>query len=35
VLGEHIGLILQFKNHGDIVVNVHIEDSMPDEDHDQ
>jgi len=34
VLGEHIGLILHFKNHEDIVVEVHIEDSMPDEDHD-
>ena len=34
VLGEHMGLILHFKNHEDIVVEVHIEDSMPDEDHD-
>jgi len=34
VLGEHIGLILHFKNHDDIVVEVHIEDSMPEEDHD-
>lgn len=33
VLGEHIGIILKFKNHDDIVVEVHIEDSMPDEDH--
>ena len=33
VLGEHIGLILKFKNHEDIVVEVHIEDSMPEEDH--
>lgn len=33
VLGEHIGLILHFKNHEDVVVEVHIEDSMPDEDH--
>ena len=33
VLGEHIGLILHFKNHEDIVVEVHIEDSMPEEDH--
>ena len=32
-LGEHIGLILYFKNHEDIVVEVHIEDSMPEEDH--
>jgi copper(I)-binding protein len=34
VLGEHIGLILHFKDHADIVVEVHIEDSMPEEDHD-
>jgi len=33
VLGEHIGLILHFKNHEDIVVEVHIEDSMPEEEH--
>jgi periplasmic copper chaperone A len=33
VLGEHIGLVLHFKNHEDIVVEVHIEDSMPEEDH--
>jgi len=33
-LGEHIGIILHFKNHKDIVVNVHIENSMPEEDHD-
>lgn len=33
VLGEHIGFVLQFKNHEDIVIEVHIEDSMPDEDH--
>jgi len=33
VLGEHIGLILHFKNHEEIVVEVHIEDSMPEEDH--
>jgi copper(I)-binding protein len=33
VLGKHIGLILHFKNHEDIVVEVHIEDSMPEEDH--
>ena len=32
VLGEHIGVILSFKNHEDIVVEVHIEDSMPEED---
>lgn len=33
VLGEHIGIVLHFKNHEDIVVEVHIEDSMPEEDH--
>jgi len=33
ILGEHIGLILHFKNHEDIVVEVHIEDSMPEENH--
>ena len=33
ILGEHIGLILHFKNHEDIVVEVHVEDSMPEEDH--
>lgn len=30
--GGHIGLILHFQKHEDIVVNVHIEDSSPDED---
>jgi len=34
VLGEHIGVILHFAKHDDIVVNVHIENSMPEEDHD-
>jgi copper(I)-binding protein len=33
VLGGHTGIILHFKDHADIVVEVHIEDSMPDEDH--
>lgn len=33
VLGDHIGIILHFKNHEDIVVEVHIDDSMPEEDH--
>lgn len=33
VLGEHIGVVLHFKNHEDIVVNVHVENSMPMEDH--
>ena len=32
VLGEHIGLILHFKNHEELMVEVHIEDSMPEED---
>jgi len=35
VLGEHIGVILQFKNHDDIVVEVHVENTVPEEDHDQ
>lgn len=34
VLGEHIGIVLHFKNHADIVVEVHIEEAMPEEDHD-
>ncbi len=33
VLGEHIGVVLHFKNHEDIVVEVHIEEAMPDDDH--
>jgi copper(I)-binding protein len=33
VLGEHMGIVLHFKNHADIVVEVHIEETMPDEDH--
>jgi copper(I)-binding protein len=33
VLGEHIGVVLHFKNHEDIVVEVHIEDTMPEDDH--
>jgi copper(I)-binding protein len=33
ILGEHIELTLHFKTHADIVVEVHIEDSMPEEDH--
>jgi hypothetical protein len=32
-VGDHIGVILHFKNHEDIVVDVHIENSMPNEDH--
>jgi len=35
VLGEHIGLVLHFKNHEDMVVEVHIENSMPAEDHEE
>jgi len=34
VLGENIGLILHFKNHADITVEVHIEDSIPAASHD-
>lgn len=34
VLGEHMGLVLHFKDHADIIVKVHIENSMPDEAHD-
>lgn len=33
VLGEHIGVTLHFKNHDDIVVEVHVENAMPDQDH--
>jgi copper(I)-binding protein len=33
VLGEHISVVLHFKNHEDIVVEVHVEDQMPDENH--
>lgn len=33
VLGEHIGLILHFKNQEDIVVEVHIENDVPEEEH--
>lgn len=33
VLGEHIGIILQFKNHEDVVVNVHIENTVPEDEH--
>jgi copper(I)-binding protein len=33
VLGEHMGLVLHFKSHEDIVVEVHVENSMSDEDH--
>jgi len=34
VLGEHIGIILHFKNHEDIVVEVHVEDVVPGDEHD-
>ena len=33
IRGERIGVILHFKNHDDIVVEVHIEDSMPEDNH--
>jgi len=33
ILGGHIGLILHFKVHEDIVVEVHIENEIPQEDH--
>lgn len=32
-IGGHIGVVLHFKNHEDITVEVHIEDSMPEDDH--
>ena len=34
ILGEHIGIILHFSNHEDIVVEVSIENTIPNEDHD-
>ena len=34
LLGDHIGLILHFRDHEDIVVEVHIENEIPQEDHD-
>jgi hypothetical protein len=34
ILGGHTGLILHFRDHEDIVVEVHIEDEIPEEDHD-
>lgn len=33
VLGEQIGVILHFREHADIVVNVHVENMVPEEDH--
>jgi copper(I)-binding protein len=33
VLGGHIGLTLHFKNHEDVVVNVHIENTVPEDEH--
>lgn len=33
VLGQHIGLILHFNTHEDIVVEVHVENSMPEDEH--
>jgi copper(I)-binding protein len=32
-VGEHIGVILHFRNHEDIVVNVSVQDAAPEEDH--
>lgn len=34
ILGDHIGIILHFSNHEDIVVEVSIENTIPNEDHD-
>ena len=34
VLGETIGVILHFKNHEDIVVEVHVEDGGAEDEHD-
>jgi len=33
VLGDHIGVILHFREHADIVVNVHVENTLPEADH--
>lgn len=33
VLGEHVGVVLHFKDHKDIVVEVPVEDLMPAEEH--
>jgi len=32
-VGDHIGVILHFKNHEDIIVNVAVQDNAPEEDH--
>src|SRR5829696_2676330 len=32
-VGDHIGIILHFKNHEDIIVNVAVQDNAPEEDH--
>ena len=32
-VGDHIGVILHFKNHEDIIVNVSVRDNAPEEDH--
>jgi copper(I)-binding protein len=32
-VGDHIGVILHFKNHEDIIVNVSVQDNAPAEDH--
>ena len=32
-VGDHIGVVLHFKNHEDIIVNVSVQDNAPEEDH--
>jgi copper(I)-binding protein len=32
-VGDHIGVILHFKKHEDIIVNVSVQDNAPEEDH--
>lgn len=32
-VGDHIGVILHFKNHEDIILNVSVQDAAPEEDH--
>jgi periplasmic copper chaperone A len=32
-VGDHIGVILHFKNHEDMIVNVSVQDNAPEEDH--
>jgi copper(I)-binding protein len=33
-LGDHVGVILHFKNHADIVVDVQVDDTVPADSHD-